>query len=72
MKVGITSRIVFGLGEGRGTGSGSGKGSIGYGYRGSSSSSPLLDSSIGGGSYYSRGKTGGKTRGFLSSITDVT
>jgi len=58
--------------EGRGTGIGSSKGRAGYGYRGSSSSSPLLDGSIGEGYYYSRGEMGGKARKILSSTADVT
>ena len=71
MKVGITSRIVFGLREGGGIGYRSSKNRAGYRYRDSSSSSLLLDSSIGGGSYYSRGKIGGEIREVLLSTTNI-
>jgi len=63
--------MVFSLGEGGGLGSGSSKSRARYRRRGSSSSSPLLNGSIGGGSYRSRGKIGGKVRKILSRTADV-
>ncbi len=71
IRVGIISRIIFSLGEGRDSGSRSRESRARYRRRGSSNSSPLLDGSIGGGSYYSRDKIGSKVRKILLSTADV-